>query len=256
MYKFSKILFLYSLIVSTAIFGWSLFFIPKPENFLVISLIFPISLFFLLNIHKSPKRSDYDEFEDSSREKKSVIVRAAFLITITLFISSLSIYAYSVLNNSYSPTNQKLFKFAIENTKAIEDLKLEIEKLAAVQKSGRDLAYEIDEIKAKTSEDNLEDSTQSQVLGLEQQKQLLNRLNQISTFSAQKSTAQGNFITLSNNDPSSGSVYSESFFTSAVMGRIYYGEKYPLIRKQDSWFLILFDGKQGYIHSQYAREVN
>jgi len=55
---------------------------------------------------------------------------------------------------------------------------------------------------------------------------------------------------------SNAEVHKERTNPSAIVGRIYYGEKYPYFEKQDNWYLLKQENFQGWINSSFVKEIN
>lgn len=63
------------------------------------------------------------------------------------------------------------------------------------------------------------------------------------------------YLTL-NESQSSTNIFKESFYSSAVSGRVYYGQKYPYLQKKDNWYLIKTDQVEGWINASLIKEVD
>ena len=121
MKKYQLFLAYYTLIASLSLFFWSIFWGPKPQSFFLTLVIIPISLYFWL-IMTGHHRGAGDATEDQDQR---LHVRLPLIILATLFISTLSIFVYSV---AYSKSLSTQSASILSISREVAALKQELEK--------------------------------------------------------------------------------------------------------------------------------
>lgn len=98
---------------------------------------------------------------------------------------------------------------------------------------------------------------QSQTLGDSDTEDLLLEENNVPTppaISTAKLTPATGLLTL--RSLANAEVHKEKINSSAIVGRIYYGKNYSYFQKQDNWYLLKQEDFQGWINSNFVKEIN
>lgn len=149
----------------------------------------------------------------------------------TLFISSASILAYSTVNNRSLSSNLT----SLPTFKQFDSFKLELE---AQNKAFReDILKEFEGLKnqlinMKTTQKITEDT---EALG-------------------DTAPAVGTITIIDKRYPTVN-VYAKQSSTSTVIGKAEFGQKYTFIEKNQDWYLILLETKEGFINNQFVKEI-
>lgn len=213
----------YTFIVSLVLFIWSIFYAPKPQGFLLTALIAPVSIYFwllILGISKAPSPS-----ENQSQGTKFFLI---FLMS--LLISSVSIFIYSGFGNRSSNRDSATapllneissLKLQLENKNNSFNQKL-IQELAAVKSQLENI---------KGTQKAIDDPMIEDVATLTGTVTIKDKVNQTIN------------------------VYSEKSTSSATIGKAEFGKNYTFIEKTENWYLILLGAREGFISSQFVKEV-
>ena len=225
---FEKFLFFYSIIAVTAIGIGSVFFSPRPENFVGLLLLFPIIAYFWLRV-TSPAQVSFSKW-------------SLRLILVVFILVTLGIFGFSLFRKAEE--NRKLAQEAIiqaETLVRLEDLKKELQALSQKSASGEEIASEVARIKEELSELKEKDLTDSNLLG---------------AYASLEDIPIGH-TTISNPKVTKLDVYRDKTTSSTVIWKIDYGENYQYFQKEGDWYLIkLPDGTKGWVSAKDVKEVS
>lgn len=215
----------YTFITSLALFIWSIFYAPKPQNFLLTALIVPTSLYFWLLIGGVSKPPS------STSENQGKNINFPLIVLMTLFVSSFSIFVYSTANNRSS--NSELVPTSI--SKQIDSLKLELKNQNKV--FHEETVVELSKLK-------------NQLINLKSAQKVTENTEILGDITALAGT-----VTIKDKIYPTVNVYSEKSTSSAVLGKAEFGKTYTFIEKNQDWYLILIGTKEGFINSKFVKEV-
>lgn len=219
----------YTLITSFVLFIWSIFQAPKPEGFFLTILIIPISLYFWILVSGVSKPRPSDSSPENQKPRGEA--KLPLIILMTLFVSTFSIFVYSeIMNRSLNSQSS-----AIQTSKQISSLKLELEKQnkafheATLGELGK-IKNQL--INLKTAQKVTEDT---EILG-------------------DVTTLVGT-VTIKDAKNQTISVYAEKSVSSKLVGKAEFGKNYTFLENDQDWYLILLDSKEGFVRSQFVKEV-
>lgn len=212
----------YTFIISLALFIWSTFYGPKPQSYLITALVSPVSIYFLLlitGISKTPPLS----------ENKGT--KAPLIILLIFLISSISIFAYASISSrlAYSKLT------SISSSNQISTLKLDLESQS--KKTYEDLTRKLEEIKSQLIN----------IKGTQNVSTDMGTFNDVATLAGTVTIIDKKYPTIN--------VYAEKSASSAAVGKAEFGKNYTFIQKDQNWYLILLETKEGFINSQFVKEI-
>jgi len=219
----------YTLVVSLALFIWSLFFAQKPQGFLLTLLVVPINFYFWLLVAGFGRHS-LDSSEGQSEQK---YVKYPFLVLATVFISSFSIFFYSLINSRVSSSESA----------SLSRISQQIDSLK------KELADQNKELEAKIIEKTQD--LQSSIAKIESAQKIAGDKNVLEATTA----LEVGTVTIKDEKNKKINVYKDKSLSSEIIGKAEFGKMYTFIEKDQNWYLILFNDKQGYIQSELVKEV-
>jgi hypothetical protein len=236
-----KFLFYYSLLAITILFFTSVFFAPKPQNFISLILLIPLIIYFWIKT-TSPSTTTPNFW--------SIRVLAVLLI-----LSLLGIISYS-LGVPKQTAQVKKGQVAVQgvNDEAIQELAA---KISALDKDGssEEIAKELADIKeqlaritGKTSTSSTTGGTGGVTLG--------ENFSSDDVSELIKNIPYG-LVKISNQNVTELDVLAEAAFSSRRMGSMQSGQNYEFFEKKDGWYLVkLTDGTLGWVNERDVQEVN
>jgi len=228
MKRYQLFLAYYTLIATLALFIWSIFFIQKPQGFLLTLFIIPISLYFWILVTGVSKLRPSDPSTENQNQGKRT--KFPLIVLMTLFISSFSIFAYSEINSR--SLNQESASAPV--VKQVSSLKLELENQNKT--FHEELIRELGKVK-------------DQLINLKGVQKVTP-----DTGILGDATSVGT-VTIKDKQYPIVNVYKEKNISSEVIGKAEFGKTYTFIEKDQTWYLILLGEKQGYIQSEFVKEV-
>jgi hypothetical protein len=234
---YRKILFFYSVLVSTLFLAWVIISQAAPFNLVILLLFLPIALHFWLSISMRPhKNAQMQEKTDSAPVKPQgkILTRLFLIILTTTFISSLSIVIFSY----YNPSQKKDLTDEIFSSEI--NLKL------------KDLSGQIGKLESEVKDSNL-------MIGDLKEKNLLKEeapsaLGASTISQNPSSTDSAGLVQVT--DKGTVSVYGTPSLSSKVIGKAENKKIYPFSEKKAGWYLIaITDKEEGYIPSQFVKEL-
>lgn len=217
MKKYQLFLSYYTLLVSLGLFVWSVFWGPKPQSLLLAFLFVPIGLYFWLIL-----------FNNYSVQASETNAKLPLIILLALFISVTSILAYDY----FSPNPL---------VSQMEALRAEVAKIGPLAAPPSGIA---------------ESSLAAQLRRLETELAGLKNKNAspAATGSLGDEAFTVGLVTIKDAKNKTADLYQDKSLKGAVVGKIDFGKSYPFIDKDPAWYLILFNGKQGYVASNLVKE--
>lgn len=228
MRKQQLILAYYTFFVSLGLFFWALFFSAKPTGFLLTVLFIPTSLYFFLSFTGFFKIRPQTISADRPETNHAKI---PLMILLTLFISSMSIFSYSLIIDHTEHTDSRS---NIQISKQVSELRKELrnQNTASRNQVLKELASVKDQLVSLKSSQKTKEA--SNVMG--------------------EKTANVGTITLKDNN-TPATMYEEKSLSSKTVGTLEFGRNYTYLEKDGEWYLI-FGEKEGYIQSQLVKEVS
>lgn len=225
---FEKFLFVYGIIVATAIGLGSLFFSPRPENFIGFVLFLPVIVYFWLRL-TSP-----NEVPSSKWSLR--------LILVVFILTTLGIYGFSLFRRAEEELNiKKEALIQTETLAKLEDLKKELAILAQKSSSGEAVAEDVARIKDELTALKEKDTLNSNLLG---------------AYASLEDIPIG-YLTISNSKVTKLDVYQDKNSTSTVLWKIDYGENYQYFQKEGNWYLLeIPDGNKGWVNASDVKEIS
>lgn len=231
MKRYQLFLAYYTILASLGLFIWSIFFAQNPQGFLLTLLVIPIGIYFGLLVAGVAKSKPTDTSSENNTHKKYPSI---FLIVLTtLFISSFSIFVYSAISNrSLDAQSASLLKIS----KHINGLQKTFE--SQNETLYKELTKDIQDVKTrlidiKTSQKNSEEK---------------------SVLDAATALQVGT-VTIKDQKNQTVTVYQEKNSSSKTVGKAEFGTIYTFIEKDKDWYLILLGEKEGFISSQFVKEI-
>lgn len=241
MKSYFKLLSFYSLLVTTGLFIASLFYIPRPENFLFLLLFFPTAVFFWL---KGPNRLDKEGSPTTTIPPQRLAFVALIILTV-LFISNLTLYTYLKWGkNSLKINNSEGFEQSQTNSQALREVQELIEDLQNKEASNQSFSKDIEQLQSEIADLKSTDSLKAEIMGIAE-----------SSISSQENTLL-RFVTINTKKWQTLDVFKNKSSTSSVIAQIEYGKNYPFTQKEPGWYKItLPDNRLGWVKDQYLKEV-
>jgi len=228
MKKIHPFLFYYCVIITTILFIVTIFFMPKLQNFVLLLLFLPVTLYFWLSI--------------SNPSEVSAAKWSARLLFIVFIFSALGVFAHSLALQSF--TRKEATKKSLETTQVIEGLKSEIEKLHTPEDSSEDILQRLDKIKEELADISSQQKIE-QTLGL-----TIDEPDQISLSVDREIDSPLGFVTIKDRAQPTA-VYEEASSSSKIVGDFEYNKKYPFFKNEDDWFQILLPNDvEGWVQTQ------
>lgn len=228
MKRYQLFLAYYTLIATLALFIASIFFAPKPQGFLLTLFVIPISIYFWFLVSGASKHHPSDP---SSQNQNRGGTKFPLIVLIILFISTFSIFAYSEITNR----PQNLESESATYSQQISSLKLDLEKQN--KEFSEIIARELGRINSELIN----------IKGVQ-------KVNVDSTVMGD-TTSQVGTVTISDKKYPTVDVYLEKSISSKVVAKAEFGKTYTFIEKDQDWYLILLGAKEGFIRSQFVKEV-
>lgn len=232
MKRYQLFLAYYTLIATLALFIWSIFFAPKPQGFLLTLFVIPISLYFWLLVSGVSK--PYPSDPSSENQNRGEKTKLPLIVLIILFISVFSVFAYSEISSR--PLNSE--SESASAFKQISSLKLELEKQnKAFHEKHEEMVGELRELK-------------DELINIK----WVQKVNEDATVMGDATSLVGT-VTIKGQENQTVNVYAEKSASSKVLGKAEFGKTYTFIEKDQDWYLILLGNKEGFISSQFVKEV-
>jgi hypothetical protein len=230
---FEKFLFIYGVIITTVIALGSFFFSPRPENFIVLILFFPIVAYFWIRV-SSP--------QDVKSSKWSL--RLLFIVFI---LSALGLFAFSL--SKKQEADQKARQEALtqaETLKKLEELKEQLESLSKSSASSEDVASDVARIKEELSSLKAQEEARSSTN--------INP-NLLGAYNSLEDIPIGS-VTISDSKIKELDVLKTPSFSASAVGKMDYGKNYDYYQKDSTWYLIkLEDGTKGWVNDRDVKEL-
>jgi hypothetical protein len=232
--KYIVFLFYYSLIVSTAIFVWSIYKAPKPLGLLFVILILPMGLYFWTRLRGAKSRAAAHGVEgEKVKDRVGMPLLLSMVVILTLLISAFSIFAYVMYQ---------------ENSGIKEKDQEVLEQIKILQEDNKKLSESLDEVKSSL----LEVETSSS--GIDQETD-----DFISEISGPKGTIEpiSGYVTIKDNRWKTLDIYQTNIITSATVGQAELGETYEYYKVDNNWYQIeLNNGVRGWIDGRFVSETS
>lgn len=229
---YRKVLFYYSVFVSTALFIWIILYLPRPQSLIPLFLLLPIAVHFWLGIVHPHKTKAADDEDRQSKKDSATKIAAAVLAT--LFISAASILVYSLAYEKYSPIIKTLQNKSSTDT----NLSTISKQINSISAENQDLKRQIN----KLYQESLENKTPTPSIA-----------NTLGALTDKEASPTGVIKITSKTHTS---IYKSSSINSQVVGDTTYNKLYSYTQKIPGWYYISFDNlKQGWVIAQYATEL-
>lgn len=236
--NYRQVLFYYSVLAATLLFGWILFFLPRPINFIPLLILLPVPLHFWLHLGDGSKKTHADGTAASpeTTHKKNRAALLAFIVFITLTISSVSIFAYSVLLERYNlMKNAPKSDTEVKNTQT--QLKQITDQLGNLKSTLTGVSRQLDDVSK-----NQKNQKDLEVLGL--------------SMSEKPDTIATTAGLLKITSQQKVDVYTDSTTTSQILGKAVYNQVYTFNKKIPGWYQIILPSlEQGWIKAQFGKEL-
>ncbi|OGM17662.1 hypothetical protein A2V61_04065 [Candidatus Woesebacteria bacterium RBG_19FT_COMBO_47_8] len=223
-----KFLFVYGIIVATAIGIGSLFFSPRPENFVGLILFLPVIAYFWLRL-TSPA--------DVSSSKWSLR-----LILVVFILTTFGIFGFSLNKKAADERKAKeAAQVQSETLAKLEELKNELVALSQKDTTGEEIASDVARIKEELSQLKEKDSLNTNLLG---------------AYASLEDIPIGQ-ITITNSKTTKLDVLADKSFSASAVGEIIYGTTYQYYQKDGLWYLVkLSDETKGWVNARDVKEVS
>ncbi len=236
MKKYQLFLSYYSTVIVTSLFIWSFFYATGSQGFLLTLLLIPICVYFWLLVTGFLKNRTEESLPDTKRHNLKF---ALFAFISVLFISALSLFFYSQVDNHFTARLKSL-----EASKEVNNLKKELEDANRTKASYENVMLELNQLKNELTK--LREDQANGVLGTNSTKQ----------GSSSVASSQVGFVTLKDSANKTANVYQEKNLSSKVIGRVQFGTDYIFTQKESSWYFIrVGDKKEGWVDGQLLKEV-
>lgn len=236
---YRRILFYYSVLISTLLLAWVLITQPKFDSIILLFMFLPVAVHFWLNIVMRPSiSSSISSPHTEHKPQGKTLTRVFFIILLTVCISTLSILIYSASYTKYlehSTSNDSV-------TLSDQDAKLKeiLKRIDNVEATNNDISRQIDNL-----------STQS-LIDQDSQK-TLEILGDTDSTTSKTASSEGLFKVT---DVSSVNVYADNTTSSQVIGTGVYNQIYTYVKKISGWYQIILPSlKQGWIRSSSGTEL-
>lgn len=227
----------------TILFFTSVFFSPKPQNFISLALLFPLIIYFWLRT-TSPKSTTPNLWS----------VR---VIIVMLIFSFLGILSYSLGAPRQAPKNTEVAESTTQKASDDEAMQQLLSKISALSQNGtnEEVAEELAAIRkelarisgAKTSTTSSTNGTGGTTLG---------ETTDVEEISKLLKDIPYGLVAINNQSVNQLDVLKEPAFSASRIGSMQKGENYEFFEKKDGWYLIkLKDGKQGWVNERDVKEV-
>ena len=237
MNKYHKFLFYYCLVVSTILFISSIFLTPTPQNFFLLVLFMPISLYFWLKVITIKDKSKKTEVSTLDWSLK--------IAGVVLLMGMLGVFAFFLAGKT-DPISQNLSAMTKIYSASIDGLRTEIEALSSQSTESAQLLSEVEDIKDELEALRSDKMTSSATLGLTS--------DDMDNY-ADLGNSIGN-ITIADSKWSEVDVFQNTVSSSKIIGQIEYGEAYPFFESKGSWYQIeLPGGQNGWVSASFVKEI-
>lgn len=228
---YRKILFYYSLLLSSLLSFWVLFFQPKPQSFIALLIFLPIPLHFWFTIVHPHRAIQSDTQADVPFSQKNSL-RIGAVILATLFISTLSIFIYSLAYEKHLGSRRDDTKTQ-NNSRAGTDTKAILDKLSELELKNDNILRQVERIVGNQEE-------QPRTLGVADETNI-------------EATPESGFIKPNSLEVNVNRARSAA---SDIVGVIVAGKVYPFTDKVNGWYEItLPDAKVGWVDGQFVEEI-
>lgn len=239
---YRKILFYYSIIISILLFIWVVFFMPGPENLILLLVFLPIPLYFFLTITRLIRKSSKDgspHVESTQHPKTNKpLIRLGFFVLATLFISTLSITTYSLMHKNLSPTTNLV---SDTDNKTDEQLDQILDRLGEFEATSEDNSRQLNKIYLEVSDNAQTEKTLGAFDGVEVE------------TSDDNATPSGYLITKTSKPVD---IYSSNSTSAKIIGTAQLSKTYPYIEKVGSWYKIkLSTSEIGWIMAKFVTKL-
>lgn len=237
MNKYHKFLFYYSLVVSTILFIVAIFLTPIPQNFFLLVLFMPITLYFWLKVITIKDKS--------KKTEASTLDWSLKIAGIVLLMGMLGVFAFFLASKT-DPVSQNLSAMTKIYSASIDGLKTEIKQLSSQSAESAQLLSEVEDIKDELEALRSDKMTSSVTLGL--------TTDDMDNY-ADLGNSIGN-VTISDSKWSEVDVFQDTVSSSKIIGQIEYGETYPFYESRGSWYQIeLPSGQNGWVSANFVKET-
>jgi len=240
---YRRLLFYYSIIISTSLFLWIIFSVPKPEGFIFLLLFLPIPFHFWITItglrKTKPKVDSSNTDTQQAPPKPKTHVRFGFFVLVMIAINTLSIFTYSLMS-------ERQFLAEKNPDEAIDELSDTDKKLEKIIYSLEDLGY--------TNEYSLEQLDKIYAEIIENEPVVLGTTSELESILDEDKVATKKVIR--SIAPYPLDVYERNSSSSKIVGEAEFDESYPYIKKEGNWYQItLSDSTVGWVMAQFVEEV-
>lgn len=237
MNKYHKFLFYYSLVVSTILFIVAIFLTPIPQNFFLLVLFMPTTLYFWLKVITIKDKS--------KKTEASTLDWSLKIAGIVLLMGMLGVFAFFLASKT-DPVSQNLSAMTKIYSASIDGLKTEIKQLSSQSAESAQLLSEVEDIKDELEALRSDKMTSSVTLGL--------TTDDMDNY-ADLGNSIGN-VTISDSKWSEVDVFQDTVSSSKIIGQIEYGETYPFYESRGSWYQIeLPSGQNGWVSANFVKET-
>jgi hypothetical protein len=230
-----KLLFYYSIILTTVLIIGTIFFMPEPRNFVLSASLIPITLFLWL-ITTSPGRVSAANWS------------LRLLLIVGLF-SALGLYSYS-----FTRTPVETPEDIAKKDQAIDDIKVAIDKLRdnptddAMLNTLESIREELDDIKS-------EQTSIKSVIGTTSR--INSTLGESDTYSSPLDTSGAIGKVTPRSSITIAKVYADADNASSTVGTLSYGKSYSFYKSQGSWYQIFLEDDEilGWVKATDVSEI-
>src|SRR4030042_4697004 len=241
-----KILFYYSIIVTSILLIASFFFVPKFQNIIITASLIPVVVYFWI-ASTNPKETNFPQWS------------IRFLLSVAV-LSALGILAYSRVKPFSLATDSKNNELS-GSVQSMDELKDAIDSLRTSDKntSNEALLAALDNIREELINIKAEQRGITKILGItssaSEVSQLINSLSSGSASESASNTPDAiGFVTPISSSKSTYA-YSEPKLSSEKLSKLNYNQKYPFFKKQGTWYQILLpDDTEGWASSEDVKE--
>ena len=247
MKNIEKFLFVYSLLITTAILFAAILFAPKPSNFMIILFLVPVVYYLWLKMV-----SDADKKDNKAFGKRAMAIVAIILITSSI-LSSLGIYLYSK-----RVTTETVSEKAAQ--KVLSDNVLDSQDKPHVQELPKDIGEELAAIKEELIKLRAEQRGISAILGIstspDEIEGIISDLENVDGIDV-STTPKDVLGSISVRDSYTRiDAHTEAAASSRIVGSMNKGKTYSYTNKNGNWYLIKTDqGTTGWVFASFVEEA-
>lgn len=234
-----KFLFYYSLLAITILFFTSVFFAPRPLNFISLVLLIPIIIYFWL--------------KTTSPASTTPNFWSLRVVGVLLVLSILGIFSYSLGTTKQVP--QKTENLDETKVKSDSDVitKELLSKIAALNEedSNEEIAKELAEIRKELARISSRSANDTGIGG-----STLGKVTDVEDISKTLESIPYGFVTIKEAGVDGIDVLDDPVFSASRVGIMRKDTNYEFFEKKDGWYLIkLPEGDQGWVNQRDVKEV-